>query len=172
MQIHYFSCMILGLTTLFISLFFFNLQAEILNWSSTLITTTQKEVTGRFDMLSQEWVSQPNYFWLDNYDLAHLSASVKAVKSISTTEPQYFLSTVFNDARDTFKLQWLCNLHKNSNIFLMLLHLLLPVSSFSTTLQNRHNTNREDFSKKIKTTGIKHQILVVSGLIVPAGALT
>lgn len=34
----------------------------------------------------------------------------------------------FNDARKAVELQRLCNLHKNSNLFLMLLHPLLAVS--------------------------------------------
>lgn len=63
-----------------------------------------------------------------NHNLAHLSVSVKAVKSISPTKPQYFLAMAFNDARKAVELQRLCNLHKNSNLFLMLLHPLLAVS--------------------------------------------
>lgn len=101
-----------------------------------------------------------------NHNLAHLSVSVKAVKSISPTKPQYFLAMAFNDARKAVELQRLCNLHKNSNLFLMLLHPLLAVSFlppvyfyFSFFFLNplsRHNKHSKDFflTKVEKTAGI------------------
>lgn len=101
-----------------------------------------------------------------NHNLAHLSVSVKAVKSISPTKPQYFLAMAFNDARKAVELQRLCNLHKNSNLFLMLLHPLLAVSFLPPTFififnlflnpLSRHNKHSKDFflTKVEKTAGI------------------
>lgn len=100
-----------------------------------------------------------------NHNLAHLSVSVKAVKSISPTKPQYFLAMTFNDARKAVELQRLCNLHKNSNLFLMLLHPLLAVSflppprlflNFFLNPLSRHNKHSKDFflTKVEKTAGI------------------
>lgn len=49
-------------------------------------------MTGKgFFFLSQKWAAQiKTIFWRENYDLAHVSVSVKAGKSISATKPQHF----------------------------------------------------------------------------------
>lgn len=101
---------------------YLNLHAE----TYTVNTGREKEVKCKWQTLPK--AKREKRRKKKNHNLAHLSVSVKAVKSISPTKPQYFLAMAFNDARKAVELQRLCNLHKNSNLFLMLLHPLLAVS--------------------------------------------
>lgn len=129
-----------------------------------LVERRKWNVSGR---LSQKQRERKEEEKKKNHNLAHLSVSVKAVKSISPTKPQYFLAMAFNDARKAVELQRLCNLHKNSNLFLMLLHPLLAVSflppptlififHFFLNPLSRHNKHSKDFflTKVEKTAGI------------------
>lgn len=102
---------------------YLNLHAE----TYTVNTGREKEVKCKWQTLPKA-KREKRRRKKKNHNLAHLSVSVKAVKSISPTKPQYFLAMAFNDARKAVELQRLCNLHKNSNLFLMLLHPLLAVS--------------------------------------------
>lgn len=102
---------------------YLNLHAE----TYTVNTSREKEVKCKWQTLPKA-KREKRRRKKKNHNLAHLSVSVKAVKSISPTKPQYFLAMAFNDARKAVELQRLCNLHKNSNLFLMLLHPLLAVS--------------------------------------------
>lgn len=79
------------------------------------------------------------FFWLQNYDLARLSVSVKAGKSISATVPQYLWPRPLMMQ----EIQWSCNDYatciKIAIFSLMLLRLLLAVYSIFIHSLHRHN---------------------------------
>lgn len=138
---------------------YLNLHAE----TYTVNTGREKEVKCKWQTLPKA-KREKRRRKKKNHNLAHLSVSVKAVKSISPTKPQYFLAMAFNDARKAVELQRLCNLHKNSNLFLMLLHPLLAVSflppprlflNFFLNPLSRHKHSKDFFLTKVeKTAGI------------------
>lgn len=138
---------------------YLNLHAE----TYTVNTGREKEVKCKWQTLPKA-KREKRRRKKKNHNLAHLSVSVKAVKSISPTKPQYFLAMTFNDARKAVELQRLCNLHKNSNLFLMLLHPLLAVSflppprlflNFFLNPLSRHKHSKDFFLTKVeKTAGI------------------